>query len=39
MATVLDPLLGYLQRSWVQSAAEVPDAADDSDVDHVGMYL
>ena len=40
MATVLDPLLGYLQRSWVESEVEVPDdAADDSDDDHVGMYL
>jgi len=40
MATVLDPLLGYLQRSWVESEVGVPeDAAGDSDDDRVGMYL
>lgn len=40
MSTVLDPLLGYLQRSWMEREAEVSaGAAGDSDDDRVGMYL
>jgi hypothetical protein len=40
MSTVLDPLLGYLQRSWMEHEAEVSaGAASDSDDDREGMYL
>lgn len=34
--TVLDPLLSYVQRTWVTDAVQVSAAADD---DHPGCYL
>lgn len=40
MSTVLDPLLGYLQRSWVESEVEAPNGAVAEPADGpVGMYL